>query len=831
MVLPAAARDLPVVGVLPELSDALEHHGTALLVAPPGAGKTTVAPLWLIEQPWMNGRIVMLEPRRLATRAAAQRMAVLLGTEVGGLVGYQTRDERRIGRDTRIEVVTEGVLTRRLQHDPELPGVGLVIFDEVHERNVPTDIGLAFALDARDTVRPDLRLLAMSATPDVSKLSTVLGDAPTVESIGRTFPVDLRWVPMMKGTRVEQATADAVLRALNEEPGDVLVFLPGIGEIRRVEQLLAARGGPHVDVRLLAGALSLAEQDLALMPSPSGRRRVVLSTDIAESSLTVSGVRIVVDAGLARVPRHDLGSGMTRLTTVSTSRASADQRTGRAGRTEPGVAYRLWSKLEHATRRAHLEAEITQVDLAGVALELATWGTPIAELRFIDEPPPRALQQAHELLRRLGALDADGRPTASGRAMLALPLHPRLARMVVAATDADRTLACLIAAVLDERDVLRGSADELPADLALRVRVVCGHDYHERADRRDVARIRDRAADIAKRSDVHIDFDEVVAEHSGAMLALAFPDRVAIRRRQPGQFQMRTGTGAWVAATDSLANEQFIVAADLDGNRTSARVRVGAGIEPAELIRSLGDDVERQRVLSWDKQRDDLVSHETVRLGSMLLEEQFRPAPMGDETVAALVERVRATRLAVLNWTTGARQLRRRMAFAHAHLGDDWPKVDDKSLVATIDDWLVPFLGGATNRADLAAVDMEMVLTTMLSWDQQSEIDRLVPATLTTAAGRTVAIDYQRDNPTVSVRVQDMFGTTNHPMIADSLPLTIELLSPADRPIQITNDLPGFWSGSWAMVRKELAGRYPKHEWPTDPSTALPKRLKDRPTD
>ena len=831
MALPAAARDLPVVDVLPELAEALEHRGSALLVAPPGAGKTTVAPLWLIEQPWLNGRIVMLEPRRLATRAAAQRMAVLLGTEVGGIVGYQTRDERRIGRDTMIEVVTEGVLTRRLQHDPELPGVGMVIFDEVHERNVPTDIGLAFALDARDTVRPDLRLLAMSATPDVAKLSTVLGDAPTIESIGRTFPVDLRWLPMTKGTRVEQGTVDAVLRALKEEPGDVLVFLPGIGEIRRVEQLLNDRVGPDVDVRLLAGALSLAEQDVALMSSPSGRRRVVLSTDIAESSLTVSGVRIVVDAGLARVPRHDLGSGMTRLTTISTSRASADQRAGRAGRTEPGVAYRLWSKLEHATRRAHLEAEITQVDLAGVALELATWGTPVGELRFIDQPPPRALQQAHELLRRLGALDGDGRPTAIGRAMLGLPLHPRLARMVVAAPDSEKGLACLIAAVLDERDVLRGRADELPADLALRVRVVCGHDDHERADRRDVARIRDRSADIARRSSVHIDFDDVASEHTGALLALALPDRVAVRRRQPGQFQMRTGTSAWVAATDSLANEQFIVAADLDGNRTSARVRIGAGIEAAELIRSLGDDVERQHILTWDKLRDDLVSHETVRLGSMVLEEQYRPAPIGGETVAALVERVRVTRLGVLNWTDRARQLRRRLSFAASNLGDEWPDVDDKTLLAALETWLAPFLHRATSRVDLAAIDLEMVLTTMLSWDQQSDLDRLVPATLTTAAGRTVVIDYERDNPTVSVRVQDMFGTVIHPTIAHSLPLTIELLSPADRPVQITNDLPGFWSGSWATVRKELAGRYPKHQWPVDPSTAVPKRLKDRPAD
>jgi len=820
-----------VVDVLPELASALETRGAALLVAPPGAGKTTVAPLWLVEQPWLQGRIVMLEPRRLATRAAARRMATLLGTEVGGVVGFQTRDERRIGRDTRIEVVTEGVLTRRLQHDPELPGVDLVIFDEIHERNVPTDVGLALTLDARENVRPDLRVLAMSATPDMAKVSAILGDAPTIESIGRTFDVDLRWLPMMKGVRLEQATGEAVLRALNEEHGDVLVFLPGIGEIRRVEQFLVDRVGPLVDVRMLAGALSSAEQDLALSPSPSGRRRVVLSTDIAESSLTVSGVRIVVDAGLARVPRHDLGSGMTRLTTISTSRASADQRAGRAGRTEPGVAYRLWSKLEHATRRAHLEAEITQVDLAGVALELAAWGTPVVDLRFIDPPPARAMQQAHELLRSLGAIDSGGVPTPTGRSMLSLPVHPRLARMVADAPAESRGLACVIAAILDERDVLRGRADELPADLGLRVRIVCGHDHHDRADRRDVARVRDRAVDIARRADVHVDFDSIVSDHSGAVLALAFPDRVAIRRRQPGQFQMRSGTGAWVPATDLLANEDFVIAADVDGNRSSARVRIGATISGAELIGALGDNITRERVLTWDKQRDDLVAHETMRLGSMLLDEQFRPAPPGEATVEALAERVRATRLAVLGWTPAAVQLRQRIAFASEHLDGEWPPLDDRTLLATLDEWLAPFLQQATNRADLAALDLEMVLTTMLTWDQQTQLAALVPATITTAAGRSVAIDYGRDMPTVSVRVQDMFGTSTHPTIAHDVPLTIELLSPADRPIQITSDLPGFWAGSWSAVRKELAGRYPKHQWPVDPATAAPKRLKDRPAD
>ncbi|HAN35325.1 MAG TPA: ATP-dependent helicase HrpB, partial [Acidimicrobiaceae bacterium] len=548
---PPGLPDLPVLDALPAVLTALAEHGSAILVAPPGAGKTTLAPLVLRREPWLaDQRIVMLEPRRLATRAAAQRMASLLGERVGDTVGYQTRDERHIGPDTRIEVVTEGVLTRRLQHDPTLEGYGLVIFDEVHERNLPTDVGLALLLDARATLRPDLRVLAMSATPDTKGLLKVLGaDTPVASSDGRMHPVDVVWAPMGKQDRVPEATAALVQRALREQPGDVLVFLPGIGEIRRVQQLLLGSLPERVDVHPLAGALSLAEQDLALAPSPAGRRRVVLSTDIAESSLTVDGVRVVVDAGLARVPRFDQRTGMSRLTTVSTSRASADQRAGRAGRTEPGAAYRLWSKLEHGTRRAHLEPEITQVDLAGLALELAAWGTPVEALRWADAPPPRTLQAANELLVRLGALTDDGRPTDRGRRMLALPLHPRLARMVAGAEPADGSLACIVAALLDERDVFRGRPDELPADLSLRVAVVCGQ-FHDRADSRDVRRVRDRAADVARRAQLRFDLDEVRAHRCGVVLALAYPDRVAVRRNQPGQFQLRSGSSAWTPPTD-----------------------------------------------------------------------------------------------------------------------------------------------------------------------------------------------------------------------------------------------------------------------------------------
>ncbi|MDP2293668.1 MAG: ATP-dependent helicase HrpB [Actinomycetota bacterium] len=826
--MPVELPDLPVLDALPAVADALRDHGTAVLVAPPGAGKTTLAPQVLLHEPWLAGRrIVMLEPRRLATRAAAQRMASLLGERVGETVGYQTRDERHIGRQTRIEVVTEGVLTRRLQHDPSLDGYGLVVFDEVHERNLPTDLGLALLLDARSTLRPDLRVLAMSATPDTKGLLKVLGsDTPVASSDGRMHPVELVWAPMAKQDRVPEAMAALVHRALREQPGDVLVFLPGIGEIRRVQGMLESSVANDVDVYPLAGALSLAEQDHALAPSPKGRRRVVLSTDIAESSLTVDGVRVVVDAGLARVPRFDQRTGMSRLTTVSTSRASADQRAGRAGRTEPGAAYRLWSKLEHGTRRAHLEPEITQVDLAGLVLELAAWGTPVDELRWADAPPSRTLQQANELLVRLDALTDDGRLTDRGRRMLALPLHPRLARMVDGAAAADRSLACVVAALLDERDVFRGRPDELPSDLSLRVSVVCGQ-YHDRADTRDVRRVRERAADIAQRAGMRLDLDDVRPARAGIVLALAYPDRIAVRRSQPGQFQLRSGSSAWTPPTDPLADERFVVAADLDGKRDNARIRIGAALDVDDVITTLADQIERRESVVWDKQRDDLVLRVETRLGGMLLDEQVRAAPPGDATVAALVERVRTTRLAALQWPERALLLRARVAFVRHHLGGGgWPDWSDKALLATLDEWLAPYLVGATGAADLARLDTELLLSSQLGWDRSTSLAELAPSHLDTPAGRTAVIDYSRHVPTASVRVQDLFGLREHPTVAGTVPVALELLSPADRPIQITSDLPGFWAGTWADVRKEMAGRYPKHQWPADPASANPKRLK-----
>ena len=825
-----APPDLPVVEALPAVAHALAGGGCAVLVAPPGAGKTTLAPLWLLDAPWLGTqRIMMLEPRRLATRAAAQRMAALLGERVGDTVGYQTRDERVIGANTRVEVVTEGVLTRRLQNDPSLDGYGLVIFDEVHERNLPTDLGLALALDARGMLRPDLRLLAMSATPDTKGLLAVLGaDTPVASSDGRLHPVELVYAPPGPRDRPAEAMAALIGRAVREQQGDVLAFLPGIAEIRRVQALLQASLPEHVDVRPLAGALLPAEQDAALAPSPPGRRRVVLSTDIAESSLTVDGVRVVVDSGLAKVPRLDTRTGMSRLTTVPISRASADQRAGRAGRTEPGAAYRLWSKLEQGTRRAHLEPEITQVDLAGLALELAAWGTPVEALRWADPPPARALQQAAELLRGLGALDAEARITAQGRAMLALPLHPRLAHMVTAAAPAHTSLAAVMAALLDERDVLRGRHDDLPADLSLRVAVVCGAS-DDRADRRDVARVRDRAGDICRRAGARLDLHSVQADHAGRVLALAYPDRLAVRRTQAGRFQLRSGAGAWVAPDDTLANERFVVAADLDGKRDNARIRMGAAISPAEVVEAFADAVEHREALVWDAGRNDLLLLVEERLGGMLLEARTSPVPPGSATTAALVERVRTTRLGALSWSDGAAVLRTRVAFLRRVMGDDWPDWSDTALLATLDEWLAPYLVGATGAADLARLDTELLLSSQLGWDRSVQLAELAPPRLETPSGRSAAIDYGREIVTASVRVQDLFGLRAHPCVAGGrVPISLELLSPADRPIQITSDLPGFWAGTWAEVRKEMAGRYPKHQWPTDPATAPPTRLKDR---
>ncbi len=818
---------LPVEAVVPALRDALAGAGLAVLQAPPGAGKTTVVPLRLLAEPWLaGGRIVVLEPRRLATRAAARRMASLIGEEVGSSVGFTTRDERRVSRHTRVEVVTEGVLTRRLQHDPELPGTGLVVFDEHHERNLQGDLGLALALDVRSTIRPDLRLLVMSATLDGQRVAALLGGdgppAPIVASQGRAHPVEVRWRPPPPRSRaargrerIEPTVAAAVEQALADEPtGDVLVFLPGAGEIRRVEGLLAALDG-RVDVRPLYGAMTNADQDAALQPPAAGRRKVVLATDIAETSLTVEGVRVVVDAGQARVPRYDPRTGMTALQVVAISKASAEQRAGRAGRTEPGVAYRLWSKLDHAARRPFAAPEISQVDLAPLILELAAWGdTTGASLRWLDPPPGRPVTEARQLLVLLGALDVEGRPTELGRRMADLPLHPRLARMVVVAAERGRGYdACVLAALLEERDVLRGHPDELPVDVADRVTLLVDPGArHPLADGRALRTARDRARDLARRTGVgQIPVDPQL---SGGVLALAYPERVA-QARGAGRFRLRGGPAGWVSARDPLAAETFLVAAELDaGAKADARIRLAAALAPDDLPL---DEVEEATSLTWDRAGDNLVARVTRRLGALDLGTyDGRPTP-GPATTAALMQRVKATRLAALHWTPAARSLQARVGFIRRHQGEAWPNLSDSALLADLAGWLAPLLAGARGRADLEAVDVTAALRGHLTWDQARSVDQMAPKTLALPSGRSAALDYGTEPPSVAVRVQQLFGVTEHPTVA-GVGVVLHLLSPADRPVQVTSDLPGFWAGSWRDVRKAMAGRYPKHRWPEDPS-------------
>ena len=836
VLIPAVPRtDLPIEDVVVDVRAALSSHASCVLVAPPGAGKSTLLPLRLLDDEWLSDRrIVMLEPRRLAARATARRLAQLVDDEPGGLVGYQTRDERRIGSTTRLEVVTEGILTRRLQSDPELPGVGLVIFDEVHERNLPTDLGLALCLDARRTLRPDLRVLAMSATAEAVPLARLLGDAPVVESAGRQFPVEIRWAPPGKQQRLDDAVVATVSRALRECEGDVLVFLPGIGEITRVQNaLVGGVVGSDVDVYPLAGALSVADQDRALAPSPPGRRRVVLSTDIAETSLTVDGVSIVVDAGEARVPRYDPRTGMTRLSTIPTSRASADQRSGRAGRLGPGVAYRCWSKLEHGTRRAHLGAEILAVDLCGFVLETTAWGTPLEHLDFVDAPPAAALQQAREVLTMLGALDIDRRLTDVGRRMLTVPVHPRLAHMIVSCDARDRGLACAIAALLDDRDVMRGRPDDVPVDIGLRLQCATGAVSDDRVDRRAVARWRERAHDLARRVGADLDWSAIEPDHAGRVLLLAHPDRLAVRR-QPGQFQLRNGSAAWCRPNDSLAAESFLVAADLDGDRKNARIRLAAAVDETTIARVLVDQVIEESNVVWDKDKRDIVERVTRRLDRMTLSDtRRRPAPSA-EVQRVLCERIVASRLSLLPWTTASAELRSRVAFLRREVGEPWPDWSDAALVASASEWLEPYLAGMTSMSDVAGLDVSMLLRSQLPWPEGARLDELAPTRLELASGRSILIDYtsgvaEGTAPVVPIRVQDLFGTKEHPSIAGGrVKLVLQLLSPADRPIQITSDLPGFWSGSWSEVRKDMAGRYPKHQWPDDPANADPKRLKDR---
>lgn len=841
--------ELPVSFVLPDLAAALVARGVAVLQAPPGAGKTTLVPLDLLARGVVTGRILMLEPRRLAARASAERMAETLGEAVGRTVGYRIRGEAKVSAATRIEVVTEGILTRMIQSDPELTGVGLVIFDEFHERSLNADLGLALCLEVRGALREDLKLLVMSATLNAAPVAALMGGAPVVTSEGRAYPVETRWLPRSPDAsmRLEAVIAGAVKAALQETEGGILVFLPGEGEIRRVEALLA--GMPGVAVRPLFGAMDFAAQRAALAPVEG--RKVVLATSIAETSLTLPDIRVVVDSGRARRARFDPNSGMSRLVTERVTKAEAEQRRGRAGRVAEGVCYRLWTKGEEGGLAPYPPAEIEVADLAGLALELALWGG--AELPFLTPPPAGPLAEARTLLQGLGALDDKGHITAHGRVLAALPLHPRLGHMLAIAGPEAATLAALLA----ERDPLRGAGP----DLGLRMQAI--QRPGPEADRGVVERIRTEAKRLAAAAEgvraadqaasVPLDKGETTPGLAGGaltsgprgslpprgmgrggstayslaeMAALAYPDRIGLRRKgEAPRWVLSGGKGAVMAAGLSLSGARLIVATDLDGDAREATVRQAVAISEAEVRGLYGNRIRWVEVCEWSRREGRVVSRRQERLGALVLEDRHWEAP--DEAVAkAALEGVRALGLP---WSPAARRLRARARLAR---GEGWPGMEDADLLASAEEWLLPHLAGVRTEADIRGFDLVSALQGLLGWDRLVEMDRLVPGSFETPLGRKIPIDYEGEVPAIEVRLQEMFGVTVHPVVgAARMPIRVTLLSPARAPVQVTTDLPRFWATSYADVRKDMRGAYPRHPWPEDPTQAEPTlRAKPRGT-
>lgn len=812
--------DLPVKGVLAALLSALAEHGRVVLVAPPGAGKTTVVPLALLGEGWATGRILLLEPRRLAARAAARRMAELLGEEVGDTVGYAMRLDTRISDRTRILVVTEGVLSRMILDDPELSEVSAVIFDEFHERSLDGDFGLALALDVQGALRPDLKLVVMSATIDGSRVAGLLGDAPVVESAGRTFPVEVRYRDPGPTVRVEDAVLVAISDVLAEEKGSVLAFLPGQAEISRVAERLAARVATGIDIMPLYGAMDGREQDAAIMPSVAGRRKVVLATAIAETSITIDGVRIVIDSGWSRLPRFEPSTGLTRLQTVRVSRASADQRAGRAGRTEPGIAVRLWRCEQTPAFPAFAPPEIHEADLSGLVLDCAAFGvTDPSSLGFLDAPPAPALAEARSLLVRLAAIDPAGRITDEGRAMRRLRLPVRLAHMVSrAATTGHSRQAAELAVLLTERG-LGGS------DIDLDVRI--GNLRSDRGARARAAR--DLAGALARTAGGKptVNSGPVTV---GSLLIHAWPDRVAKARGEPGRYVLAGGRGVELDPASPLAREPYLVVADLQGSAGSSRMAAAAAVSEQDIVDALGNLIERREETTFDAERSSVRVRQTVNLGAIVLRTVQKPAPTGPEADRAVIGAVRENGLSILPWDKASTQLRTRLGWLRSGLGEPWPDVGDDRLLAGLDIWLEPFLTGLADLSRISASALRDGLMSLVPPELQRKVDILAPTHFTAPSGSHLPIRYESDPPVLAVRVQELFGLDRHPSIAGGrIPLTLELLSPAHRPIQTTGDLPGFWRGSWAEVRADMRGRYPRHEWPEYPLVAKPtSRAKPR---
>ena len=804
---------LPIDDALPALLDAMRTRGRAVLQAPPGAGKTTRVPLALLQAGIGTGRIVMLEPRRLAARAAAERMADTLGEKVGQTVGYRIRGKRKVSNRTRIEVVTEGILTRMLQSEPDLPGIGTVIFDEFHERSLNADFGLALCLEVAGALREDLKLVAMSATLDGGPVAELM-KAPIVTSEGRSFPVDIRWLDRPLGPRTDRVSALAELVAQAEAEtrtagGAILVFLPGEREIRRAETLLRSRLPSVCRLFPLFGAMAGDAQREVLKPLETGRK-VVLATSIAETSLTIPDVRVVVDAGLARRARFDPGSGMSRLVTERATKAEATQRTGRAGRVAEGTSYRLWTKGEEGAMAAFPPPEIATADLAGLALELALWGAGPGDLAFLTPPPDGPFAEAQNLLADLEALDASGRITMHGRTIASLPVHPRLAHMLASAGSE----AAQLAALLSDRDPLKGA----PVDLKLRLaamkdakRFRRDHAYELRPGAVD--RLSAEARRLARQTSA-----KSGAVSPAAMAALAYPDRIGKRRSGSApRYLLSGGKGAIMPAEDPLASAPFIVATDLDGDPREARIRLALQITEGELRDLFPDRIVWVDRCTWSKRHRRVETRRQERLGALVLDDRSWTDPPADAVTAAMLDGIRDLGLQP---TGAARRLQERVERARSQ-GLDLPDYSLPALIERLDDWLAPMLGGVRSAEDWSRFDLLPALESGLSWAQRQSLDAWAPARFTTPLGRSVAIDYTDEGPEIAVRLQEMFGVTAHPQVAGQ-PLKITLLSPAQRPVQVTRDLPGFWAGSYADVRKDMRASYPKHPWPEDPRTAPP---------
>jgi ATP-dependent helicase HrpB len=813
---------LPIDDALPDLAGALAGNNAAVLVAPPGAGKTTRVPLVLLDEPWAKGKkILVLEPRRLAARAAAARMASTLGEQVGDTVGLRVRFESKVTKRTRIEVVTEGVFTRLILDDPSLESIAAVLFDEFHERSLDADLGLALARDAQQGLRQDLRLLVMSATLDGARVAALLGNAPVVESEGRAFPVETRYLGRDPRTPIERQVADAVERALSAETGSLLVFLPGAGEIRRSETLLKERvTATNIDIVALYGALDAREQDRAISPSPAGRRKAVLATSIAETSLTIEGVRVVIDSGLSRVPRYEPDVGLTRLETVRVSRAAADQRRGRAGRTERGVCYRLWDEPQTGALEPYTRPEILSADLSSFLLDLAQWGAADpGKLAFLDAPPQGALGEARTLLTELGAVDSAGRITEEGRTLRALPLPPRLARMVTdAAAEGAGVLAASIAAILTERGL--GGDD-----------VDLGH----RLDnlRRDRSRRAEDARAMVTRWAEIADGKRGNAEHSpGSLLALAYPDRIAKNRGGGGgTFLLANGRGGTVDPASVLSREPFLAVAELTGAAAAGRIVLAAPMALADIESRFAGQIENREAITFDTASASLRARRSRRLGALILAEQAKPVAPDAGNARLLAEGIAGLGISKLPWSKAQLQFRNRVNFLRRAEGDEWPDLSDETLARMAAEWLAPFLVGKTALSQIGADDLAAALDTLLPWNLRRRLDAEAPTHFSAPSGSHVPIDYEaEEGPKLSIRVQELFGLAVHPAIAAGrVPLVIELLSPAHRPVQVTRDLPGFWRGSYKDVRTELRGRYPKHPWPEDPLTApATRRAKPR---